>query len=54
MKCQILFSDKNIINLPSAEFGQRVLKIKQMIRQKMLSIAQDKRWYPHNIFLISP
>ena len=32
MKCQILFSGKNkknIINLPSAENAQRVVKVKQ-------------------------
>ena len=27
MKCQILFSKKNIINLSSAEFAKRVLKV---------------------------
>ena len=33
MKCQILFSGnnkKNIINLPSAEFAQRVVKVKYL------------------------
>ena len=35
MKCQILFSGKNkknIINLPSAENAQRVVKVKQFTR----------------------
>ena len=29
MKCQILFSEKNVINVSSAELAQRVVKIKQ-------------------------
>ena len=34
MKCQILFSGKNkknIINLPSAENAQRVVKVKEVV-----------------------
>ena len=39
MKCQILFSGKNknnIINLPSAENAQRVVKVKAVFESQVL------------------
>ena len=44
MKCQILFSGKNkknIINLPSAENAQRVVKVNSCKYLKFLSINTD-------------
>ena len=55
MKCQILFygkSKKYIINLSSAEFGQRVVKVKMCNSSNTLDKGFDKR-YQVNILLIS-
>ena len=43
MKCQILFSGKNkknIINLPSAENAQRVVKVKAEIESDLFHLEQ--------------
>ena len=36
MKCQILFSGKNIVNLPSAELAQRVVKVNTELTKEIL------------------
>ena len=56
MKCQILFSGKNkknIINLPSAENAQRVVKVKNMAQadQQYLGVILSTVSLPNHTFL---